>query len=244
MGFRNLFFLMSFCFWASSCSSGFDLSPSGLNSPANLGAGVPTPGSGTNAPVTWTNLNMNGVISGGVYDQTPVISLDKVNKLLILRLPMFANPGLNDISMQFPITQLPGATFGLASLPNGSSALVLTIPLSYVMKGVSFLPQSTLPSGDPLPGIPDGELPGLAIQLNISKKVQANIYLGVATVAVFINSPVDPYFAVQLPIRTSDSTKTLGYFATVPAKKPTYDGGFFIAAQIPGDIARIIDDVL
>jgi hypothetical protein len=237
----------------TACGSGFNGASSGPGSgPAtcvtscggsnagdNNGSAAPSPAQSA----AWNNLKIDGAIVGQRFDQTPVLGLDKVKKELIVRLPMLAGP-LDGATIDIPVQQFPGIHIGLAPLSNGGSALVLRIPLKDVLHGVNAVPSSLLPNGDPLPAVAAGELPTFAVQLSNVRDINATIYLGKTEVAVYVNTPFDPWAAVQVPIRNAAHTQTWGEFSTIPAKSKTIQGGFFLSVKIPDSLARIIDDNL
>lgn len=192
----------------------------------------------------WEKLQVDGAISGSKFNKTPVLGLDKTTKELMLRLPMLANAQLDGMSLSLPVDSIPGARMGLEPMPEGGSALVLRLPLLHVLRGVRLSDPARLPNGDALPSIPSGELPSTAIDITKDRKVRATVYMAPAVLALFINTPFDPYLAITLPVRSADRTRTWGYFSTIPAKKGLADGGFFISVALPSDVARAIDDML
>jgi hypothetical protein len=201
---------------------------------------APAPGS-----TDWQKLSMNGKLSTGRFSGMQVVTIDKVTKELVLSLPMPANPYLDGVMVDFPLAQLPGAHVHLDALPSGGSALSLRVPLAALLKGVAIGDPARLPNGDPLPAIPSGQMPSAAVSLsNIAgKNINATIYMAVATIGIFVNTPFNPLFSLSVPIRSEDKTQTWGYLTLVPAKTG-HDGGFFISVQIPNDIAIIIDNNL
>lgn len=198
-------------------------------------------GGGSSSSDAWNNLKVDGVVSDGWAANTPVVELDKANKELVVRLPMLANPFLILGMPSIQLPEIPGARLTLEPLPNDRLALALRIPLSRFLKGIESIPPSKLPNGDPLPGVPDGEMPSVAVQLTRIRDIKASIYLSPATVGIFVNTPFDPTYNVSVPIRNEARTQILGYFSSVAAKS-TYEGGFFISVKLPSEIARIIDD--
>jgi hypothetical protein len=185
-----------------------------------------------------------GSINEGLFAGVQVVSLDLAKKELMLTLPMPLNGYIDGSKVDVMLKDIPGARLTLEQLPRGSSALVLRIPLTHVLKGVDFLPPSKLPNGDRLPQVPDGELPALAVQISQIKDIKATVYLGRTVVGIFINTPFDPYIGLTLPITNEDRSTTWGYFSTIPAKQGAADGGFFISFALPSDLARAIDDML
>lgn len=193
--------------------------------------------------VEWQNLKMDGAVKEGKYEDRKLITLDKENKLLILRLPTLALPvlvggGLNQ-ALSFP--QVPGTTISLEVAADGNLDLVVKLPLEHLMHGATFM-DAKLPNGDDLPAVPDGELPGLAVDLNVQKTVKGYLYFGKAVFGALVTSQFDPVVSMQLPIYQNNGA-VIGYLTTVPAKN-NFDGGIFMSVRIPADIARIIDDIL
>lgn len=195
----------------------------------------------------WQQLNMtgslNGTVGGNQYANTKALSLDKVNKELIVTLPLALNPYLVGITADVPITQLPGAHVEIQPNNMGGASLIAHIPMKYVVKGVDFVAPSTLPNGDPLPTIVSGELPAMAVQLPNYKNLKLYLYMDVGNIGIFVNTPFNPLVKLGLPLRSDDGKTTWGYLTSIPAKN-TSDGGFFLSVLIPDDIARIIDDNL
>ena len=189
------------------------------------------------------SLDVNGVVSGGSFGSVSVLGVDKTTKELLIRLPMIAGGYLDGASISIPIPQMGGATLGLETISTGGSALTLRVPLKNLMKGLTTgMAAGRLPNGDALPSLASGELPAIAVPLMPAHGISAELYMSQAIVAVFVNSPIDPYIGVSYPIRDASRTHTYGTFSTVPAKSKTVNGGFFISIAIPDDIARVIDD--
>lgn len=232
------------CLALTACGPSFqaveNLTSGGGNNNGNNGSSGG--GGSTNPNQEFQNLKVDGTVSGGSYGDNEVVSIDKDKKQLIVRFPILATPFM-DPSLLVQVPQITGASFTMETMPDGSPTLALRIPLDKVLRGVDFLPPTRLPNGDPLPGVPDGELPAAAVQLTRTS-TKATIYLSPSYVGVYVNSEFDPFIALTLPIRNQARTKTWGYFSTIPAKGPTVPGGFFISVKLPDDIARIIDEVL
>lgn len=241
--------LLAAClFITAGCGQGFQTQSSVCSDSncTNIGSGQPA---GGNPPVpdeandAWKNLNVEGSISGGRFAQTPVITLDKDKKLIKLKLPMIASPFLI-LTREIQIAEIEGSKITWESMPDGSVSMVLTVPLDKYLRGLSFPRKDKLPNGEDLPGIAGGELPSLAVSLVPGRDINATIYLGPSTMAVFVNTPFDPVIRTPaIAVRDQTMTRTLGYFAIIPAVG-NYDGGFFVSAALPDDIARIIDDIL
>lgn len=203
-------------------------------------------GNGAFSSPEWQNLKVEGEVKEGKYEDRKLVSLDKVAKELVVRLPTLALPiMIGNLGQTITIPELPGTTVNLQVSADGSLEMVLRIPLTQLMRGASFLPSQTLPNGDALPAVPDGELPGLAIgaiDLNSKGSLKGYLYLGKATVGAFVTTPFNPIVAMQLPIY-QNSGAVLGYLTTVP-DKTGFPGGIFMSVKLPADIARLIDDLL
>lgn len=218
----------STCTGSTSSCANDSLGDGGNNNPG----GRPQPG--------WESVNIDGSINGGRFDRTKVVEVDKAAKMLVLRMPFIAGIQIG-VQVPTPIPELPGATIGIEPSADGSSSLVLRIPLDKVLRGVDFLPKGRLPNGDALPAIPEGELPTLGLSFN-QRDVKGALYLSPTVVGLFINTKFDPFIRLTLPIRDQARTRTFGYFTSIPAK-PGFDGGFFLSFALPDDLARAIDDL-
>ncbi|MGE5085674.1 MAG: hypothetical protein ACM3MG_05190 [Bacillota bacterium] len=205
----------------------------------NSSASTPTP---TTPPANaYKALDMTGYVSGGLFDQAFAVDLDKVNDALIIGLPIPAGP-FTQLNVDIP--QLKGAKIKTYVDANGKGQVAISIPLHYVLHGVSGISPSALPNGSPLPAMTTGEAPSLAFSLNNNSENKVRLYIGVDAVGMFIESSYIPsYLGLTLPIKNKDKTKILGYFTIVP-KVGTYNGGLFVALPIPNSIAKIIDDHL
>lgn len=220
----------------TGCGQGFK-SASGAGATSNSSSSlIGTP----QAQTSFQSLTVDGTVSG--YDSTQVIEIDKKNMMLIVRLPS-PIPSLMFTSAVMPIDKIPGATISAEPLSGGGSALTVRIPLSALIKGIAFASPSHLPNGDALPGVPDGELPSVAVNLSKAGSMNPTIYLGPSVIGIYVNSPYSLPIGLTLPIRNKAHTRTWGYVSSIPAKGAD-KGGFFVSLALPDDIARIIDDVI
>lgn len=236
----------------SGCGQGF--SAQGLQSAANGSSGIGdnigggsnggSGNSGSSSQEAFKSYSTEGRVAGGQEDDREVFDIDKENKMLIVHLPISANPFLDGMQLTVTIKEIPGAELIVGPNAAGTKTQVtIKVPLSHVLNGVDFIPPSKLPNGDNLPAIADGELPSVAVNLSKLGNINASIYLAPSVVGLYVNSPVNPYLQLTFPIRNKAKTKIWGYFSTVPAKG-NYQGGFFISVTLPDDLARIIDDIL
>jgi hypothetical protein len=107
---------------------------------------------------------------------------------------------------------------------------------------VKFAPSKRLPNGDPLPGVPGGELPSIGLELD-QTDFFGNLYFGIETFAIFVPTPgFDPLLKLTFPIKNKSNRKTIGYISAVP-EKAAFDGGFFLSLRVPDELARLIDGI-
>lgn len=229
---------------STACAPGFQAGQAlSSNGPLNNGSGTGSGGgTGGDNSQQWESISMDGSINGGRFDKTRVVEIDRKAKMLVVRLPFIA--GIQ-IGAQIPVAirEVPGATVGIEPSADGSSAIVVRIPLEKVLRGVDTLPPGRLPNGDALPAIPEGELPAIGLTFNSSGSLKGALYLSQTVVGIFVATKFDPYISLTLPIRNEARTQTYGYFTSVPAKAG-FDGGFFLSVALPDDLSRAIDDLL
>lgn len=228
---KKLLACASVMLFASGCGSGMSALTAGSDN------------NGSFSSPEFQNLKMDGAVKEGKYEDRKLVSLDQENKMLVIYLPTLALPVMvGNLGQSISVPELPGTSLNLEVASDGNLNLVLRIPLSHVMRGASFIPAQRLPNGDPLPAVPDGELPGLAIDLNNQGSVKGYLYLSRATVGAFVTTPFNPMVAMQLPIYQNNGA-VLGYLTTVPEKNSS-PGGIFMSVKLPADIARVIDSAL
>lgn len=222
------------------CSKGFqNLANPSTDKPAAQGDPEPNPGPTGNG---WDKVEFNGYQAGGTNNNALVIQIDKVHQSLLFVLPI---PMIIPIISQIEIPDLPGAYITSYSRPNGGGdSLAVSIPLRYVIKDGIFMPNQKLPNGDDLPYVPAGELPGFAIQFPQMPEYQIHLYIGVNVAAVFAELPdVGFPLGFLLSVKNQAKTKVVGAIGYVTPKF-TYPGGIYLAAQLPADLARVIDDLI
>lgn len=202
-------------------------------------------GGGTTNPIQ--NVDMKGYIDGGTYEKSQTFDFDKEKGELLISLPL----GMDSSIMigGGSIQQLPGVTFSTTIKADGNYYLVLHVPVRYFLRSVTTLPPGKLPNGQAVPGMPSGEAPTLAFQLNPNSSRKVYLYLGVEAVGVYVESPWLSCFGspiclsyLSYPIKNQAKTKVLGNFYMFMPSTGKKDGGFFITSIIPPEIARILDD--
>lgn len=234
----------------TGCGGGFTKSPVLLtDGQTQLG----TPDQGGNGggvmPPTFDASKYHGVMAaGGVFKSAKLIDIDVPNKKIEFRLPLLPSPYLNGAVVEFPVPDVPGAVLKLVSEADGSMYLAFSMPIDTYLKGIELGNPSKLPNGDPLPGVPDGELPSTAITLTNIKDIKATIYMAPTVLGIFVNTPFDPILKLTIPIRNK-AQQVLGYFSVVPARPAVppatvgAEGGFFVSFKLPDDLARELNDL-
>lgn len=229
----------------TACSKGFQsadatLSSATGNSSQGSGGGTTDGGTTTTKP-SWDQVNVDGYPSGGAYSDRLVIYIDKVKQSLLLVLPI---PAIIPILNPVDIPDAPGAYLTSYTDAQGNINLAINVPLQLVLKGSEFTPNQRLPNGDPLPFVPAGELPGFGIQFPQMPNYRIYLYVGVNVAAAFVELPDFglPIGAI-FPVKNKSKTKVVGAIGYV-TPKVNYAGGMFLAAQIPDEMAVIIDDLI
>lgn len=192
----------------------------------------------------WESVSLEGKVekTGSKHNQTLVVVIDKVQQALILVLPI-PLLGFQEVNT----TQIEGVKLIKYTNSAGNVFPAVSIPLKLVLKGASFLPNEVLPNGDDLPFVPAGELPGFALDLPQIKNRKFYVYIGVNVVAVFAETPELDRLPLQvgftLPVKNKEKTKVVGALSYV-IPKGVHSSGFFVASQLPADLARLINDVI
>lgn len=228
-------------FMVTGCGSGFNSliggSDNNSSSGTDNGSVTPTPG----APTSWDKVEMDGVANGGPNDNTLVVYIDKVNQALILVLPI---PMIIPTFGTTPVSQLDGAKLTSYKGKDGTYYFAVSVPLRKIVREGSFMPKQRLPNGDALPYVPAGELPGFGIAFPQMTNYQIHLYVGVNVAAAFVELPNDGLpFGWISPVKNKAKTKVVGAVGYV-APKGNYDGGMYLAAQLPADLARAIDNLI
>jgi len=192
----------------------------------------------------WQNIELNGYSNGSNSKGSLLIRVDKKSQSLVLILPVSISLfGLNSLE----IAKFPGLKIGSATMPDGSKAFAITVPLKYIVKKGAFGKGDRLPNGDPLPFLPSGEGAGFSFDIPIGgEKNIFHLYLADNAVAVFIETPqADKYiiFDALFDINNKEKTRQIGAFGVIRAKFG-YSSGAYLAAQIPDQTASIIANLI
>lgn len=190
-------------------------------------------------PRNFPDVTLKGHIVGGNYSSFQSIQLDKKTESLILTIPLSSNSYLEKLNKE--LTTHKGVKIAIIQDNYGVYYLSVQIPLTYIMRGASINNKQKLPNGDPLPGVPEGQLPTIEIPLIKKNKVILHIYIDKNIAAFFIESPFNPYVSALYKIKDEFELNTVGYFAIVPEKNK-FQGGFFVSVKLPPSISKALDD--
>lgn len=226
----------------------------GCSSKSNSGGPTPAINSQQGTPISanpaadWQTVTsqVNSSVAGGNYNQYPLIKVDTASQSLILYIPM-PPLSLGSITPILPtnVTGMPGVTIGPATMPGGGIGWGVTVPLKYILKGATMAPLNmTLPNGSPLPYFPAAETHGIALTLPQQPTYKLTLYIALKAVAVFVEVPDQNIpLGFGYNIVNSQKTRNIGYFAILP-NQGTYAGGVYIAAQLPTDIALLLNGLV
>jgi len=242
---KTLFPVLIFCsILLTGCGkNGFQsIAPTGSDSNGGQGTdGGTGGGSGGETPPTWEKVEMNGYPTGGTNAGQLVIYIDKANQSLLMVLPI---PMLFPVYAPIPIPDLEGAYLASYTDAQGGTSLAVNVPLRHLVRDGEFGANERLPNGDPLPYVPSGELPGFAIQFPHSNTHKIHLYIGVNVAAAFVELPdFGLPFGATFPVKNAAKTKTVGAIGYV-TPKGAFAGGVYLAAQIPDELAAVIDDLI
>ncbi len=201
-------------------------------------------GSGDGKNADWSQVDMDGYSQGLDTKGKLVVQIDKANQAIVLVLPVPSFLFMPFTDKQVDVPDLDGAYFTSYETASGDKQLAVHVPLKHLIKGGEFTDPKKLPNGDPLPYIPAGELAGFAIQFPNQPKYQVHLYIGVNVAAAFVELPdMDVPINYVAKVKNKDKTKEIGAIGYI-APKGNFDGGLYLAAQIPKDMAIVIDELI
>lgn len=181
---------------------------------------------------------------------TFVVRIDKARQGLQFIIPIPASFNIPIVAM--PIPSIPGGMIEQVFQPDGSKAMGVLIPLSYMLKDSSFGDYGTLPNGSPVPFLPFGKVHGFALSFPQNPNYRLHLYMAVNGAAVFIETPhwqipsqVNgiPIPTIGFPLYNKNKTQQVAFFAVVP-NQGVYSSGIYIASRIPDQMAALIDDLI
>jgi hypothetical protein len=240
---KTIFALVFAALLFTGCSKGFQSNQgtAGVTSTGS-GSGSGSSGSGTGStPATWDKVDVNGFASGGANAGQLVVYIDQQKQSLLLVLPI---PVIIPIFNQVDIPDAPGAYLTSYTDSQGNTSMAINVPLQYIVRDSHFTGGQRLPSGDPLPFVPAGELPGFGVQFPQMPNYRVYLYIGVNVAAAFVELPD---FGLPIggifPVKNKTKTKVVGAIGYVTPKM-NHAGGMYLATQIPDEMARMIDELI
>ncbi|MCB0391753.1 MAG: hypothetical protein KDD58_10695 [Bdellovibrionales bacterium] len=235
------FILITFATLAlTACGEGFKQSPANGEDNGSLGCIENCDTNNNNntndsgSEIINPDIELDGKVSGGVWDGKELLKLDLASQTLLVRVPVDFEAQI--VQGSFPIPGKQGLTLEFVTDTDGSKHLQLRIPLADLLKIDDVINQSGLPNGDPLPMVTGGQLPHIATNIG---DTEVHFYLGKGTAALFVPTKFDPFLTLVFPIKNKKKD-TLGYFASI-AEKPGFNGGLYASVQLPDDMLKAID---
>jgi hypothetical protein len=178
------------------------------------------------------------------FNGSLAFDIDKNRGEFVIMLPM---PQGVVFTPSGSFTKYPDITFTPMFDGTGKMKMAVRVPVKYLLKGITTVPATSLPNGDPLPAMPAGksELPSLALSFPSQNNTKISLYIGLSAVGLFMTLPDKAAFPlpinITLPLKNSDKTRTFGYLTYVNAKNG-HQPGLFISAVVPPEFARILED--
>lgn len=172
------------------------------------------------------------------------IDIDKSRGEFVIMLPM---PSGVVFTPSGTFNKYPDISFTPVFDGTGKMKMAVRVPIKYVLKGITTVPATRLPNGDPLPAMPAGqsELPALALTFPSHNDTKINLYIGINAFGLYMTLPDKAALPlpinITLPIKNADKSKTYGYLTYVNAKNG-HQPGLFISGAVPPEFARILED--
>ena len=235
---KNYILVAGLSFLMLSCGSAGSpvTAATGTNNNGSSSSGSGTTGGDNSA---WTNFNFSASVSGGSSSTYQAVTINTANKTITVSLPLPFDSSLAGIVLNTPLPSVNGATLAFSQLADGTPVLTVTLPLASIVKPVTTLPVSTLPNGNPLPGMPANAEPSQQIQVG-KGKIPAYVYIGQMSVGLFVNTPFDPTLSTHFQL-TDNSGNSVGGIYSIPyTSKTQKDGGFYLNVNVPAKYTQLI----
>lgn len=189
--------------------------------------------------ITKVSSLLVGFLESTVLGNHKAIWVEVPSQKLVLSMPS-PNVFINNWSAQ--IAELPGTQIRAYVDSHEHSFVEVRFPLYLLTeKFENYKEKFGLPNGDLLPGIPQGKLAKIDIQMD--KNFQAHLFFGEGVIGLLVDVPYDPMLKTSLPIKRAilDFTpeNILGYVSTVPKESLNY-GGIFMSIVIPVTAMEIL----
>ncbi len=183
--------------------------------------------------------NLTGYLESSVLGSHKAVWLDVASQKLVISMP---SPNVFLENWSTTISDLPGTQIRAYEDSQQHSFIEIRYPLYLLSeKFEKYTETKGLPSGEPLPGVPQGRLP--VIDIPMDKNFRSHLFFGEGTVALLVDVQYDPMLRTSLPIKKNplgvEPDNILGYVSTVPKETLQY-GGIFISVVIPTTTLEII----
>lgn len=172
------------------------------------------------------------------------LDIDKTRGEFVIMLPM---PSGVIFTPSGTFNKYPDISFTPVFDGTGKMKMAVRVPIKYILKGITTVPATRLPNGDPLPAMPAGqnELPSLALSFPSNNNTKINLYIGLSAFGLFMTLPDKAALPIPInitvPIKNADKSKTFGYLTYVNAKSG-HQPGLFMSGVVPPEFARILED--
>lgn len=181
------------------------------------------------ATMTRLKSELKGTIDSSLLGNHLAVRISEDERHLIISLPA---PNLFQ-SWERDIPQLPGAELKALITPDGRSYLELHYPLHLLISDFKGMKALRLPNGAAIPGIPEGQAPG--VTFDIDKEHKVNIFFSKGVVTLLLNVPFDPILGTKIAIKNK-----LGNVYTIP-KEDSSPGGILLTLVLPPSIMKILE---
>ncbi len=233
---KKYILLTSLSFLMFACGASSPYTGTTTNGASGAGGTTPTPTPPDNS--AWNNFNFTATITGGSSSNFLSVTIDKIKKTITLSLPLPFDSSIAGILEKATIPAINGASISFGQLPDLTPVLTVTLPLSAIANGVTGLPTSSLPNGDPIPGMPANAEPSTQVTVG-NGKIPVYVYVGQMSIGLFVNTPFDPTISTHFQLTDNDGNSAGGLYS-IPYKAPNKDGGFFLNVNVPSQFTKLI----
>ena len=227
-----IFITTSLALLLTGCGQNFevDLANPCLSNSCSQGGGGDGGGSWS-----WKSLDVDSTVDGGQFDNVQVLSISTETPHINLFLPIIPNPHISNFTKVFSDKVLE-----VRNNSTGTLGAILKVPLTSVIDTPGGATSRNLPNGDLLPGL-SGKVLGYEAAA-ITADINVHVYTGDGTLALYVDSPYDPYMSIETPIKRRNN-EVIGRYVLVPQKNSA-QGGFFISMTLDdSEIQRLRENL-
>ncbi len=180
---------------------------------------------------TMTRLKseLKGNIDSSLLGEYLAIRISEDERNLVISLPA---PNLFQ-NWEREVPSLPGAKMKAITRSDDKSFLELYYPLYLLITDFSNWKKSKLPSGNSIPGIPNGQ--AASASFDIDKEHKAHVFFNKGVVGLLLNVPYDPMLAMTIPIKNK-----LGNIYTIPKENSEF-GAILLTLTLPQKIMQALE---